>query len=798
MTRVLTITLVITWMFTTGLSHHAFSQQSESGSQETYELEGAGGYKTEEVKSPKSKDGVAFSEAYLEEINSKNYPDMLDTFDYPNVDIKDLVQVMSELTGKRFILSDKVSGKISIMSPGPITVAEAYKAFLSALQMNNLTVVPSGKFLKIVGTRDAIRDSIETYIGDYFPDADQMITKIIKLKYIPVANLDKSLRSLHSKDGDLKIYEPTNSIIISDYGSNVEKIIGIIRELDIPGFEEKMEVIKIQYAQAKDIARLINDIINKGEDNSKVPRFRRRDNKNEGKGAVSLSYVTADERTNSVIVLGNRRGVEKARELVKTLDFRLDGDEQGGVFVYYVKYNSAEDIAKTLGGIADESKKAQEEAQKKSGVGQNTTLVAPDATLKTPTQVFGSQVGIQADKSTNSIVITASAQDYQRVLNILDKIDIPRDQVFVETVIMELIANNKTDIGINVAQLATQGPATEANPATNFAPQGFFGGREDSPKITDIITNPIAALSGIGGGILSFTTGDKKFIRIPGQGQPVQVGSIAGLVKLIQEHEVGNVLSTPKVTALDNEEAIIEIGQDISIGTTVNQTPGQNTINAPLRQKIKTALEITPSISPSTNSVRLKIKQTINDVPNPNAANPDINEKLLQTNLVVPDGDTAILGGLVSERVGKNITKVPILGDIPILGWLFRSKSKTVRKSNLMLFITPKILRNPAHQRALLDEQLDKRINFIKKNMKGVDPHGAKADQFSKEAKKGTGDWSERGASKNLEDFSDGVGPDAEPSVGVGPDAEPSVGVGPDAEPSVEVVPDAEPSVEFE
>ncbi len=705
----------------------AFSQQLEN--QKTYELEGAGGFKTEEIQSPKSKDGVAFSEAYLEEINSKNYPDVLDTFDYPDVDIKDLVSVMSELTGKRFILSDKVSGKISIIAPGPITVAEAYKAFLSALQMNNLTVVPSGKFLKIIGTRDAIKDSIETYTGDYFPDADQMITKIIKLKYIPVGELDKSLRNLRSKDGDLQLYEPTNSIIISDYGSNVEKILGIIGELDVPGFEEKMQVIKIKYAQAKDIAELINKIINKGDDNSKVPRFRRRESDKEAKGAVSLSYVTADDRTNSVIVLGNKRGITKAKELVKTLDFRLEGDEQGGVFVYYAKYNNAEEIAKTLGGIADESKKAQDESQKKSGVSQAAAVSASDVAPKTAGQVFGSQVSVQADKNTNSIVVTASAQDYQRVLSILEKIDIPRDQVFVETVIMELNARNNRDVGLDIGQVNTPGEATQSNPAQSFAPQGFFGNENG---IVNLLTNPASLLAG---GILSFGFGEEKYVQVPGAtgaGGVVAINSVIGLVRLIQQYDIGNVLSTPKVTALDNEEAIIEIGQDISIGQTLNQTPGQNTISSPLRQKIKTALEITPSISPATNSVRLKIKQTINDVPNRSSPNPDINEKLLQTNLVVPDGDTAVLGGLVNEQTSKSVTKIPLLGDIPILGWLFRSTGKTVDKTNLMLFITPKILRNPAHQKALLKDQMDKRLKFVKKNMKGVDPHGEAADEISK------------------------------------------------------------------
>lgn len=720
------ITLVL---FVTLFSQQAFAQRLDN--QKTYQLEGAGGYKTKEVQSPKSKSGVKFSEAYPEEINSENFPDMLDTFDYPNVEIKDLVQVMSELTGKRFIMADKIAGRISIMSPGPITIAEAYKAFLSALQMNDLTVVPSGAFLKIVRTRDATKDSIETYTGDYFPAADQMITKIIKLEYIPVAELDKSLRSLYSKDGDLKTYEPTNSLIISDYGSNVEKILGIIKELDVPGFEEKMEVIKIKYAQAKDIAELINNIINKGEDDKNVPRFRRRRDDEESSGSVSLSYVTPDERTNSVIVLGNKRGIEKAKELVATLDFKLEGDQQGGVYVYYVKYNNAEDIAKTLGGIADNSKKALEESAKKSGV-SNPNAAPPDAAPKTPAQVFGSEVAIEADKNTNSLVVTASSQDYKRVLSILEKIDIPRDQVFVETIIMELSANNARDIGIDVANVVTNGEATETNPTDNFGLQGFFG--NDNGGLKDSLADPIGFLGGLGGGILSFTAGKEKTIRIGDRN--ATVGSIVGMVKLLQQYRVGNVLSTPKIMALDNEEAILEIGQDIVVGNTVSANAAGGALQGQQRQKIATKLEITPSISPSTDSVRLKLKQTINDVANREGDFPDINEKLLQTNLVVPNGDTAVLGGLVSEKTSDTTRKVPLLGDIPILGWLFRSKSKSVDKSNLMLFITPKIVRNPVHQKALLDDQLDKRLKFIKKNMKGVDPHGEKVDELSKINKK--------------------------------------------------------------
>ncbi|MGH1469090.1 MAG: type II secretion system secretin GspD [Bdellovibrionales bacterium] len=702
---------------------------------ETYKVNGAKGFSSEETAAPKSKSGVKFSEAYPEEINNKNYPDMIDTFDYPSIEIKELVKVISELTGKRFILSDKVSGKISIISKEPITVAEAYKVFLSALQANDLTVVPSGKFLKIIKSRDAIKQSVETYTGSYFPDSDQMIIKIVKLKYIPAAELVKSLRSLYSKDGDIKEYEPTNSLIISDWGSNVEKVIGIIKELDVPGFEEKMEVIPIKYAAAKDIAELINKIINKGEKSgSSVPRFRRsRDKTSSGKSSVSLSYVTDDERTNSIIALGNAGGIEKAKSLVKTLDSRRDGDQEGGVHVYYVKYNDAEEMAKTLGGIADDSKKAQT-----GGTSGNKTAVLPTTALpKTPSQIFGSEVTVKADKNTNALIITASAPDYKKVKGILAKIDIPRDQVFVETIIMEITSDNQRDVGIDIAKIDTAGETSATNPATSFAVQGMFG--NESGGLGDFLTNPIAALSG---GILSFGSGDEKHLSIGGV--TTTVNSVMGLVKLIQRYKVGNVLSTPKIMAMDNEEATLEVGKQIVVGQQ-QVANAAGTTQSTQRADVNTSLTITPSISPESNAVRLKIDQKVKDVVQAGDPNTDINTKSLITNIAVPNGDTAVLGGLVSEKVSSTVSKVPLLGDIPILGWLFRSKKKDVSKSNLMLFITPKIIRNPAQNKALLNAEIDKRLGFIKKNMNGVDPFGAKIDEISKinPMKDGGSDWDE-------------------------------------------------------
>jgi general secretion pathway protein D len=654
---------------------------------------------------------------------------MVDAFDYPDIEIKELIPIMAEMTGKRFVYSDKIGGKISISSKEPITVAAAYKVFLTALQMNDLTIVRSGKFHKIIKARDAIKQSVETYSGSYFPDSDQMIIKIVKLKYIPAAELVKSLRSLYSKEGDIKEYEPTNSLIISDWGSNVEKIIRIVRELDVPGFEETMEVIPIKYAVASDIAELINKIINKGEKSgSSVPRFRRsRKNDDSGKSSVSLSYVTDDKRTNSIIALGNKGGIEKAKELVATLDSRPDGDQEGGIYVYYVKHNDAEEVAKTLGGIADESKKAADSASKSGGSGSSSSLPVT-AVPKTPSQIFGSEVAVKADKNTNSLLITASPQDYKKVKNILSQIDIPRDQVFVEAVIMEITSDNQRQVGVDIASITTpEGTGDDfANPAQAFAVNGMFG--NESGGIVDFL-NPANITNALSGGILSFGGGDEKFIQLGGQ--TVGVQSVTALVKLLQRYRVGNVLSTPKIMAMDNEEAVLEVGREIVVGNIATAAAGVSQ-TAVQRADVNTSLEITPSISPESNAVRMKIKQEVKDVVSQGDPNTDITQKALTTNIVVPNGDTAVLGGLVSEKSSNVTRKVPLLGDIPILGWLFRSNNKTVDKSNLMVFITPRIIRNPAQSKELLTQEVDKRLRFIKKNMNGVDPFGDIIDDLTK------------------------------------------------------------------
>lgn len=684
----------------------------------------------DEVKPvPTSPSGIPFSEANPEDINDKNYPDKIENFDYPDVDIRDLVDVMSELTGKNFIVDPTVKSKrITIIARSPITVAQAYKAFLSALAVNGITVVKSGAFLKIINSKDALKDSIELYSGAYYPTSDQLITKIIKLKYISAVELEKSLRSLYSRDGDLKAYEPTNSLIISDYGSNVDRIVKIANQLDVPGFEEKMEVIPILYAAAKDIADLINDVITKGEGGANnrfgaVPRFRRTDGSESGAAKENLSFVSADPRTNSLIVLGNDSGIAKARGLVKQLDFKVSADAQGGVYVYYVKHANAEEIQKTLSGLADESKKANQDSSKTGGAGVNPSGLPETAKPKSVAAAFGDDVVIQFDKNTNSLIITASKTDYEKIINILNKIDIPRDQVFVETIIMEIDINKAREVGLSLFNLVP-GPVNQTGTRDIIARQGFVGSENALTTLFTPTENPT------GGGIFTFGAGEK--FRTTIAGQQFSITSIVGLLKLVEQNSIGHVLSTPKVVAMDNEKSIIEVGDEISIqsGSTIANGTTQNTF---VNKKVSIKLEITPSINPGTEKVRLKLLQTVDQLGGTSINNnPVISTKNIDTNIVVTSGDTAVLGGLINDRESVTTRKVPLLGDIPILGWLFRSRNVSKQKRNLVVFLTPKIIRNTETMSKITQSEIDKRLSFIKKEAQGIDPYGYKVDEISK------------------------------------------------------------------
>ncbi|MBK9038207.1 MAG: type II secretion system secretin GspD [Bdellovibrionales bacterium] len=723
-------------------------------------------------KDPKKK---AFAFANPEDITNENFPDLIESFDYPNAEISDVIKAISELTGKNFIVDPQVRGKITIIAPTQVSVAEAYKAFLSALAINGYTVVPSGKFLKIKAARNAQRDSIETYSGNYFPNSDQLITRIIKLKYINAADVNKELRILPSKDGEMVPYAPTNSIIISDYGSNIERVMNIINQLDVPGFEEQLTVIRIRYAKAKDVADLLDQIINKGEKrgsnrfSSGVPQFRRSSGSETGggSGAESYSLVVNDDRTNSIIVVGNKAGIAKIHQLIAKLDFKLRPEDQGGVFVYYVRHSEAEQIEKVLNGIAAEAKKASG-AGGGGGAPNNPTGVANP--LSQGARVFGGEVQVAADKNTNSLIVTASKQDYEIVKNILSKIDIARDQVFVKAIIMEMNSTNGQNWGVDYYAF---------DRSSNGIGRMGFRSNESIASLID----PAGDL----GGILGFGSG--QTFELKAGGTTATVSSLVGLVKFIKSSAGGNILSTPQIMALDNEEATIEVGEKIPVNLSQNQAAVGGAISTTAnREDVTIKLIITPFISPDTESVKMKIEQHVAQLSQTQIqgdlgkAAVATTKRLIKTQIVVNSGDTAVLGGLMSDAETEKITKIPILGDIPILGWLFKGKNSQKNKSNLVVFITPQIVRDSQDNAEILNFKIDERIDFIKNSMGGRDPHGEIIDKLPRRASNSRSSSSPKRSSGALKPLP----AESSDEISVTPEPEPGEVPEPLEEPAVE------------
>lgn len=678
-----------------------------------------------DVLSKATKDKLARASA--EDITSANFPETIESFDFPNVEITDLIKAIGELTGKNFIIDPGVRGKITITAPSKITVAEAYKAFLSALAINGFTIVPSGSFLKVKSARNAQRDNIETFSGAYYPNTDQMITRIIHLKHISAAQVNRDLRILPSKDGEMNIYEPTNSIIISDYGANIDRVMKIISQLDVPGFEEQLEVIPIKFAKAKDLADLVDKIVNKGSKSQSsapgtftagVPRFTRSTGASSQQGA-SFFMAIPDDRTNSIIVVGNKSGITRVKKLISQLDFKIRAEDSGGVFVYYVKYGEAEKIAQTLQGVTKDS------APKPATGGSLLSPIGMGGAMQPPQEsIFGGDVKITADKNTNSLVITASKTDYEVVMNLLSKIDIARDQVFVEAIIMEMSASNADNWQLGYFQYGDSG----------YGKVGFNGGI----SINDFI-NPVGGQ----GAVISFGAGKTVEVTDPTTKQKISIPSLLGLLTFLKSVKKANILSTPQILTLDNQEGEIEVGDKIITG--VNESTGVNgvTTKTPIFEDATIKLTIKPFISPASDTIRMEIKQQVaqpSTVLPPKAlvdTSTTVAKRSIKTSINVGNGDTAILGGLIKEQDVEAVSKVPLLGDIPILGWLFKSRQITKDKVNLLVFLTPKVIRAPSDNHKIIGEKLDERLDFIK-NQGGKDPWGKRVDKIYRKAMGGS------------------------------------------------------------
>ena len=745
------------------------------------------------VTSPRGrKSKIPFSQSLPEDISNENFPDIIESFDYPNVPLMDLIQAIGKLTGLNFIIDPGVANKkITILAPSKITVAEAYKAFLSALAANGYTVVKSGAFWKIQETKNALKDNTEIYSGGYFPNTDQLITRVIKLKHINAKEFSTSIKPLAGAGQQVSFHEASNTIIISDYGSAIEKIMKLVKVMDVPGSEESVTIIPIVHAAGTDLAEILNELLSgKSSSSSRSTRRRLRVTSPTLKGNISgnikVSHIIPDERTNSLIVSANESGLKRVRNLIKKLDTYVDPSRTGGIYVYNVLYGTAEQVYNTLMGISPsktETKKAGPlPRSSRTAVGRRSNRQS----LPSSTSALFPNVTIMADPNTNSLIISArNKYDFERVKAVLKKIDIPKDQVFVQAVIVEMYVGQGDSWETNLAGTLMNGASKMISKSLGFDDTRdipIFGGflnRGFSPD-----QNMIKKLSVGPGFILGLPFSEilnslnlnntntaqqsvdqlarerhgKSYADLgDGTDEPTDAqkyidnlwksqntnrnqflnqalnSSLFPILEILKKVGDVNVLSTPQITAMDNVPAIIEVGENAPIGLTTTSS-GFGTSNAVDRADLTLRLELTPRINPDSGIIQMDISQTFNDLSSTKSSASELQnravhtiKRFIETKLVLHDGETAVLGGLMTDKEVKNENKVPILGDIPILGWLFKGSSVQKQKRNLIVFLTPSIIKGKDQKnqnRKLLGKKLEERIEFIRKNMKGKDPYG--------------------------------------------------------------------------
>ncbi len=619
-------------------------------------------------------------------------------FNLQDADLAELVNHISGLTGRRFIYGAKVRQiKATVVSPEPVTLEEAYQAFLSILEANGMTVVPHGRFLKIIDSGGVVSQPTPIVSrGEPIPDADRFITRLYRLENASPDELVPILSKFKSKDGDITPYTPGRLLIITDTATQVRRLIRIIEEVDIGGAGQHMWIEPVRHGAAADMAKRMNELFEIGTPGAPP-------GSPGAKGGSGLSRVVADDASNSLIVVGTEDSYLRMLELLNRLD--TQGTDAGRVHVLPLQHAIAEELSQTLTQmLAGQAPKGQ------------------PAPAGTGGGMFESDVRVTPDKSTNSLLVTSSGRDYATLRLVVDKLDRPRRQVFIEAVIMDLAVSDTLDMGLS-----------------SHGGYSFGGGANDPLLLTGFNAAHSLAfptdpnlLQGFAAGVRGTPLPGTQDLLGPG----ISIPAFGVVLNALATSGKSNVLATPHIIATDNVSAEINIGENIPLQTNVGASPlsalagasGANQaqlaavspliglsggFNAP-RQDVGNKIKVTPHINES-NQVRLEIEQESSA---PGAAVGQlgavpITKRTANTTVVVADQQTVVIGGLMRDEYVTSREKVPILGDLPVLGALFRHTSTTKRKANLLLVLTPHVIRDQSDLRRIFERKMQERQEFI-------------------------------------------------------------------------------------
>lgn len=620
------------------------------------------------------------------------------SLDLQNVEIQQVIRLISEVTGKNYILSDQVRGTVTVMCPTKIPVDALPIVLESLLEVRGLATVPSGNMVKIVPRRDAAKSPIDfasqEEVEERAPE-DTLVTQIVTLQYADLNEVQRLVQTLASANASVIPYPPTNTLIISDGMASLNRLMKIIKEVDIPALESTITVVPCKYAAASLLAEEILAIIQQKGKGAAPAAARRRSRTTAPQPAAPAAAgedaikLFADERTNALIIVASPEDTERVLALVEELD-RQTPESGSRVRVKRLSYANSDDVASVLQSLTA--------TRTGEGVSPITVTSYPEI---------------------NAIIIDASPQDYDLMTRIVEDLDIPRDQVMVEVIITEVDLGKSLSAEFQAQTLTTLDFSPDSSNQKGWNNIQTFGGSEFDPSLRSLIISeieagknyPLSAGGGLNTGFIYSPESDKNFI-----------GPFGVLLNALEADTDINVLSAPQVLTSDNEEVVLEVADKIPILTsTLTQgsgTTGTDTIQQIDYRDVGVKLKLTPHIS-KDRFVRLEVDQSIEQLVGVSLADisgpltPATLKRATSTVINVKDGHTVVISGMISDSYTTQESKVPILGDIPIVGLLCRYRKNSIQKINLMIFITPHIVRNPTELAMITQKTRDRGNDFL-------------------------------------------------------------------------------------
>jgi general secretion pathway protein D len=655
-----------------------------------------------------------------------------------NADIVQVINLISELTGKSFLVDDKVRGKVTIIAPTEVTLEEAYQIFLSVLEIQGFTIVPQGPIIKIIPSRDVKDNPIPTATNTqhaFSPATESFVTQLVPLQYADANDIRGLLTPLVSKESSLLAYAPTNSLIVTDTVANINRLLKIITALDVESPSVIFKVITLKFAQAEQIANALRSAIEGLEAGTGAPggaeaapqpgvqpvaRGRRPVQASAGERTQRGPRIIPDARTNSLVLIATRADMGALEDLIVKLDIRTP-EGRGQIHVYYLQYANAEELAQVLTAQAGEITRTLTPTTTPTGQSTPGGLPPTPGGLPPTTSTVGTQttrrqgvvggttplgISIVADKPTNSLVITAPPEAYVLIKEIIQKLDVRRSQVLVESLIAEVTLNKAQSLGVEWRAINSPNGTQVFASSTGSAQTGLLNatlGSISGPGTgSTASTNPLAGFTSLAS--QGFLIGLLRTLTItPDPSNPnstVQILNIPLLLRAFQGDTDVNILSTPNLLTTDNEEAEIVIGEQRPFLRQAQDTPvggvtGTSTIRTFEFKDLGITLRVTPQISQG-KTVRLKLAQEVTAfVSESETGAVTTTKRSAKTTVIVDDNQTIVIGGLISNDSNEAKTAVPCLGNIPIFGWAFKQTSVSKRKTNLLIFLTPHIITSP-------------------------------------------------------------------------------------------------------